>query len=250
MSTDVFTKLENEIRINTSSVNFFQQHCKLKHFHMNITRHKTRNRPTARLVRRTGSTLVEVLVSSLIVGLLLVPTLRLLGSVAGNYARSAERDRANQLAESLLAEIITKDFADENGAIRTFGLEAGESNFGRLDYDDVDDYHGLDEQPPRNRSGDLIPGSAAFRRKTIVQYVQLNDPAQVSSTPTGLLHVQVIVSHDRQQDVVAESLKAEFDFDRGQTKSFLKNVSLQMQFQNQSDVVSETAKVQNEFAVP
>ena len=117
------------------------------------------------LRKRRGSSLAEVVVAALITGVLLVPVLKLLGWTATSYTRQSVRDRAIAFAADLMSEITLHEFEDENPS-STLGPETGENN--RSSYDDVDDYHGLDESPPKNSDDREVAGAAGFRRVTRV----------------------------------------------------------------------------------
>lgn len=131
----------------------------------------------AKSTNRIGGTLVEVVVAALISGVLLVPVLKMLGYTATSYSKQAILDRANLLSVELMSEILSKDFQDRSGSF-SLGPDPGESL--RLDFDDLDDYHKLNEQPPTKPSGAEIPGAAQFRRFTTVQY---SDSAGIEGSP-------------------------------------------------------------------
>ena len=155
-----------------------------------------------RHLMRRGGTLVEVMISALIVGALIVPTLRMLGSVAASYSRRGNQDIARKLAEDLLSEIMQSRFADLEINLRVFGPEPNESTVDRSQFDDVDDYHNRIEQPPQRKDGTPLTEYAAFRREVSVVYVDPSDPDVVSGSPTALKRIQVLVEHNGQVSTV------------------------------------------------
>ena len=89
--------------------------------------------------RRCAFTLFEVLVAS---SILAFATLGLVQAVTSGQAHTLDalkRARATALAEAVMEEVLSKPYADPQGAT-AFGPDAGES--GRDDYDNIDDYHG------------------------------------------------------------------------------------------------------------
>ncbi|MEC9092463.1 MAG: hypothetical protein VX438_07150 [Planctomycetota bacterium] len=127
---------------------------------------------------KTGGTLVEVAIAALITGALLVPVLNMMGYTATSYSKQAILDQANLLSLELMSEILAKPF-QENDKTATLGPDPGEVH--RSDFDDLDDYHNLHEQPPTDAAGHEIPGAARFRRLTSIQYA--NNPGTNGTKP-------------------------------------------------------------------
>lgn len=135
-----------------------------------------------------GLTLIEL------VAVIVILSISLVGvtvTISGLLVRSSDtllEAQAVALAQSYLDEILSKRF-DENSAPRgippcrnnctdevDFGPDGGE--FGRADYDDVDDYHGLDEgydqlTPLQDAEGNTRQGYDNFRVRVSVRYLQL-----------------------------------------------------------------------------
>ena len=95
-----------------------------------------------RHVRREDSggafTLVEVVISTLVVGVMLVAALNMLGGVFRNYAIAQERQQGYALATALMAEILQSCYEDRGGS-PVLGPEVGEGSGSRTSLDDVDD---------------------------------------------------------------------------------------------------------------
>ena len=102
--------------------------------------------------------------------------------------------RAAALGQAYLDEIVGRQF-DENSGLggvtrcdeagqpacsNSFGPEAGET---RASFDDVDDFHGLDETPPRNVLGQIESQYEGFRVQVSVAYAG-NDFSASFATPT------------------------------------------------------------------
>jgi len=149
-------------------------------------------RLTGRKNSSGGFTLVEVVISFLIVGIMLVVALNTVGSVFRSYAIARERQQGYTLAADLMAEILQTRYEDPNDT-PTFGLETGESSTPRNDYDDVDDYDGWSVSPPQARDGSSVPNSEGWTRIARVWWVPVLDPTTEVSSETGLKKVEVEV---------------------------------------------------------
>ena len=96
-----------------------------------------------------------------------------------------------------MEEVLTQSY-EEPADTPTFGRESPESGGQRTDWDDVDDYHQWSSSPPENRTGTAIPNSAGWQRDVIVQWVDPNDPSQVSGVEQGVKRVTVTVRRNGQ----------------------------------------------------
>ena len=141
---------------------------------------------------RRGISLIEVSISTLLVGLVLVASMRSLGHVVRSRGSTSVDARALALAEQLISEILDHDYEDTGGS-PVFGRESGESGGDRADWDDVDDYDGWSSTPPEDRSGNALPNSTNWQRDVTVEFVDPSDPASVSGSDQGLKRVIVTV---------------------------------------------------------
>ena len=118
--------------------------------------------------RRTRSavTLVEIVVSTMIVGVLMVATLSALGGATKSSQSAGNRAVAIGLADDLMAEILKAKYVDP-GTSPTFGPETGESGTTRAAFNDVDDYNGWSEQPPAAHDGTTMDGTAMTRSQRL-----------------------------------------------------------------------------------
>ncbi len=128
-----------------------------------------------------GVTLVELLVSIVIVG---IAAGAVLGVLASNTAASADpmiRHQASAIAEAYLEEILLRPYADPDGA---------DGEVSRTAYDDLDDYDGLVESPPRDQFGNAIAGLAAYTVSVSVS----NSSALPSVPAADAVRIDVTVS--------------------------------------------------------
>lgn len=148
------------------------------------------NHPNA----RRGITMAETIVSTLLVGLVLVGTIQIVGPVIRSGSVMADKAVAANLARELSDEISTKYFVDPSSPDLDFiGTVAGET---RATYNDIDDYHGLSNTPPQLSTGSGIAALSGWTRTAKVAHVNIDDPTTESGTYTGLKRVTVTVSKD------------------------------------------------------
>ena len=85
---------------------------------------------------QVGFTLIELVVFIIIVSIGVVGILSVMNLVVKSSADPIVHKQSAALADSILEEILLKEFADPDGGANV--VEAGRDN-----YDDVDDYNGL-----------------------------------------------------------------------------------------------------------
>jgi type II secretory pathway pseudopilin PulG len=156
-----------------------------------------------------GFSMVEALVAAGIVGLMLVASVNLLGGAV--RARAADNDHrtALMLAQQLMAEIQQQPYKDPTALGLLFGPELGESTADRSAFDDVDDYDGFVEQPPRLKDGTLLSGYGTWKRKVKVKWVQ---PGSLSTslTDTGLELISVSAIDARGRETAITALRSAY----------------------------------------
>lgn len=144
-----------------------------------------------------GTTLVELLVSIVIVAIAASTVLGLLSMTTANSADPMIRHQAAAIAEAYLEEILLKPMADPNGA-------DGESN--RADYDDLDDYDGLSDAGARNQFGNALAGLDSYNVA-----VSVAPTASLPSTPLAdAVRIDVVVSHSNAVNFVLSAYRTRF----------------------------------------
>jgi len=153
-------------------------------------------RPAASFPNRGGYTLVEAVVSSVIVGTMMVAALGTVGASRVGQYKTSQGSRGQLLAQSMMAEILSQSYR-EPVDVPVFGPELpAEQGNGRASYDDVDDYHGWSASPPQNKDGSEIPGLDGWRRTVTVEWVNPFDLEEVESFETSIKRITVTVSHN------------------------------------------------------
>lgn len=107
---------------------------------------------------------------------------------------AARMEEAVQLAVDLMEEILSKEFCDPVGGYSSFGRGPDETS--RMDYDDVDDFHGWSASPPQDRRGNILSQYGGFSRSVVVENVpgdSLNTltPSDPGTTDYKRITVQV-----------------------------------------------------------
>lgn len=92
--------------------------------------------------RQGGFTLIEVLIASAVLAFVVAALAHAVVAGQMQTADSLHAMRGAALAEAMMEEILSKPYADPEGAT-TLGPDAGES--ARSSFDNMDDYHGYTE---------------------------------------------------------------------------------------------------------
>ena len=139
-----------------------------------------------------GFTLVDLILVIIIVAIAIPPMLALFIQVVSGSTFGVTVSRANALASTLREEIQSKKW-DESAPPPSLilGPETGES---RAIFDDVDDFDGLDESPPRDSQGAILAGFTGFRQQVSVCYVANTDFDTCIGGPTMYKQVTVTVT--------------------------------------------------------
>ena len=118
---------------------------------------------------RLGLSLVEVIVSTLLVGLLLTASLVSVGAAARTTTAATETCDAVYLAQQLIEEISILPYEDPNQT-PVFGMELGENSgpAARTQADDIDDLAGWTESPPKDRNGNNLSNYSGWTRNVNV----------------------------------------------------------------------------------
>jgi MSHA pilin protein MshD len=148
-------------------------------------------RQTARPTPRALS-LIEVVASTMIVGMMAVATLNALGAATKSSDSIGNRAIAAGLADELMSEIVQQPYSDPDGSA-VFGREGGESASPRSAFDDVDDYHNWTASPPQYRDGTTIPDRTNWRQRVVVTRVVPTNPATSSATDQGAKRIRVTI---------------------------------------------------------
>ena len=132
--------------------------------------------------REGGVTLIELVISIVVVAIAASAVLGVLSRTAGHSADAMIVAQAVAIAESYLEEVTLKPFDDPDGA-------DGEGN--RADFDDLDDYHGLVDAGARDQFGNPIAGLDGYT----VSVAVVGSAALTGVDAANAARVDVTVSH-------------------------------------------------------
>ena len=136
--------------------------------------------------RGRGFTLIEVIVTIVVIGIAAAALLGVFGGLLRGSADPVIQQQATAVAEAYLEEILLRGFDDPQGG--ETGTDEGEA--GRGAYDDVQDYRSLAAGPAADQFGNPIAALAAYTVTVTVTNDSLNGiPA------ADALRVDVQVDH-------------------------------------------------------
>jgi len=154
---------------------------------------------------KKGVTLVELMITVTLILLGLIPLLKMFISAVTGTQMTGSATVADNIAKQMLAEISQKKW-DEHCTVKgeyisltsasdPLGTDAGEDANDKTTFDDIDDYKGWEEIPPRDLSNKPIPGYEGYQLKVDVIYVTDPTTGVTSSTSkTDFKQVTVTVS--------------------------------------------------------
>ena len=146
--------------------------------------------------RRTlGFTLVEAVISIVLVGVMLVAAINMLGATAVSKRSTEQQALGYSLAQDLMNEILIQPYEDPTQAA-ALGPEVGESGVNRVDFDDVDDYENWLATPPEEKNGTQLIGYDRWTRSVDVSFVKPTDLQTEILSRTGVKRITVTVSRD------------------------------------------------------
>jgi MSHA pilin protein MshD len=141
---------------------------------------------------RAGFSLFEVVGALLITTILITASTRAIAAAKMRERQTLDQINEVYLANELLNEIQLQAFSEPD-EVASFGLEPGESGANRLLYDDIDDYDGLIESPPKRRDGSSWSTLANVTRSVKVDWISDLPPHTAATSGTGLKRVEVTI---------------------------------------------------------
>ncbi len=164
----------------------------------NTASHRSRTIPHR---DRGAFTIAETALATLVVGLLVVGSLKSLSASFQTHKFSENRVRALFLAEQLLIELTSLSWFDPNRptSATTIGKDTGDTTTvtRRDQLDDMDDFHNWSEQP-KSRSGVALTGTSTMTRTVTVENISAADPtvAVAGNVNTGTRRITVVVTEN------------------------------------------------------
>ena len=129
---------------------------------------------------QAGATLVEVVISIVVIAVAVTAVLGVMSTTVGRSADALVITQGVSVANAYLEEIVLKPFDDPDGT-------DGEAS--RIDFDDVDDYNGLVDAGAADQFGNPIPALSGYTVS-----VAVTPSAALPGVPAGdamLINVRV-----------------------------------------------------------
>jgi hypothetical protein len=122
--------------------------------------------------RAAGVSLIEVTAAVLLVSIMLAAAMRSVAVSKLVDYKSAQVARGKLLAQGLLAQILELPYQDPLVVTVTLGPDAANGETSPANYNDVDDYNGWTESPPKNRDQTNISSDlSGWTRSVVVEWV-------------------------------------------------------------------------------
>lgn len=166
--------------------------------------HKTSSRAGV----RRGLTMIEVAVSTMLVGTLILASLQTVGQVFRFRNETSNQQQGLGLAQQLVARIEQYPYQDPDGG-GTFGREYFEVVLNQP-RDDFDDFHGFTESPPQDATGTTLVG---FEDWSWRASIQRKDPVTLQDTYSDFGAAVLTVTVSRNGVDVAEMQSLRIDVD-------------------------------------
>lgn len=144
-----------------------------------------------------GVTLVELLVSIVIVSIAASAVLGVLSMTTAHSADPMIRHQAAAIAESYIEEILLKPMSDPDGV---------DGEAARADFDDLDDYDGLSDAGAQDQFGAPLAGLSEYNVA-----VTVTPSSALPAVPVvDVLRVDVVVTHTNAVNFALSSYRTRF----------------------------------------
>jgi hypothetical protein len=147
--------------------------------------------------RRSALSLIEVVMSTLLVGIVLVGAMNLLGGVVRGRSSATDLARGHQFAQQLMTEILNMAYG-EGGSLGPDPVLIILIPEVRSQFDDVDDFHLYTESPLLTRTGGIIANTSGWRRSVAVAWVDPANPGTAVGSNQGVKRITVTVQRSGQ----------------------------------------------------
>ncbi len=162
-------------------------------------------RPAPAALQDGGFTIVEAVISMVIVGVMFVAALNTVGASRLTQHRAASISRGRLFTAGLLSEVREQSYKD-SGASPVFGPEADESTATRADFDDVDDYNGW-SGPPTNKDGTALANSAGWMQSVTVEWIDPLRPDKTASSEMNAKRITVTTTFNSVPQVTLVAIR-------------------------------------------
>ena len=119
---------------------------------------------------RHALSIVEVVISTLLVGMVVVGSLSMLGASVRSREYSSDMAKGPLLADAMLAEIMSMPYYDPDSGSGSNNTNTGELSATRADFDDVGDYDDWSTSTVQDRLGNALSEYAGWSRSVQVNW--------------------------------------------------------------------------------
>ena len=155
----------------------------------------------ARKRSQSAFTLIEIIVTIIVIGISATALLSVFGSMIRGSADPVIQQQATTIAEAYMEEIMLRAFEDpqiaESGA-----AEAGET---RPNYDDVQDYNSLGTNQVRDQNNNPVAALSAYGVTVVVAGDALNTVPAAAA-----MRVDVTVTHPAIADILLSGYRTRY----------------------------------------
>lgn len=123
--------------------------------------------------RQRGATLIELVVSVVIISIVATSAMMLVANTVGRSGDPLIRAQAIAIAEAYMEEIVAQPLTDPEGS-DTGGVEVGEDAARRDLYDDITDYDVVNDSGANNQYGTAVTGLEGYGVEVSVTDATLN----------------------------------------------------------------------------
>lgn len=158
-------------------------------------------RRTIRLQTCCGFTLIEVVVTLLVLGIAATTVFNVYLSTVKTSADPVLQQQALSIAEAYMEEILAQAFNDPDST-ESGSAESGET---RASFDDIQDYNGLPDSVVRDQNGNAIASLGEFSVMVSVAAASLSGVASGDA-----MRIDVTVSHAAIDDVLMSGFRSNY----------------------------------------
>lgn len=146
-----------------------------------------------------GMTLVELILTIVIIGIAATALFSAMASITVRSADPMLRQQSLAIAEGYLEEILLQDYAS-----------APDPCTGRACFNDVRDYHDLDDRPPRDMNNDVIQGLDNYRVEVDIAARSGTEGLGPIGHKVPALHIRVTVTDPAGGTLSLDGYRAEY----------------------------------------
>jgi len=160
-------------------------------------------RDKAALHRQSAFTLIEIIVTIVVIGISATALLSVFSSMIRGSADPLIQQQATTIAEAYMEEIMLRAFEDPQTA-ESGVAETGET---RPNYDDVQDYNSLGTNQVRDQNNNPVAALSAYGVTVLVE----GDALNTITVPAGAaMRVDVTVTHPAIADILLSGYRTRY----------------------------------------